>query len=780
MKQKLELLAPAGSMDALKAAFGNGADAVYLGASAFGARAGAGFDDDALRQALRFAHLHRKKIYVTVNILVREDELPAVRQTLRRLSDWGADAVILQDLGILKICREEFPLLPVHASTQMALHNQAGVECLKTLGARRVVLARECAPEEIRRAAQAGLEIEIFCHGALCVSVSGQCLFSAMIGGRSGNRGRCAQPCRLPYRYRGETGAWLSPRDICARDILPELKSAGVTSLKIEGRLKRPEYVAVVTRAYRDALDALEAGRFERADAREADALRQIFCRGGFSQGYLGAPRDAAIIDPARTAPLGLPMGEAAACLRRGGTLLAQVRLQRPLHNGDGLEIDNQEIRYSGPEMKAGEEALLRLRDSVRRGAQVRRTEDETQLSAARETYTDEAINRALAIPFDATLTAFPGAPLSLRVTDGESVVQLAGDICAAAENRPADETAARRALGKTGGTPFALRSLTMKTQNAFIPAAALNALRRDALDKLAEARIAAHPRFSAAAQQFSYTAAPLGAPRLMARTHRADEIAALLAAGADEVHFVPDDCRASALSRALDALPEGTRVVLPAQCDEETLEGLFAMLRDRPVCLSSPGQIGLDWRDAIAGEGVPVMNGEAMRTLRALGCKGVTLSRELSANDIAALPENVAEAILPVYGRTRLMLLNHCPARAQRGLTQGREHCTLCRQGQGAAHTVLTDRLGAAYPLLPQRLPGGCLIALLSPLPLHLGEALRALENKPLSYQLNFTDEAPDTRLALVRYYQALLRGERAAAPGVRGTLGRFADGVL
>ena len=174
MKQKLELLAPAGSMDALKAAFGNGADAVYLGASAFGARAGAGFDDDALRQALRFAHLHRKKIYVTVNILVREDELPAVRQTLRRLSDWGADAVILQDLGILKICREEFPLLPVHASTQMALHNQAGVECLKALGARRVVLARECSPEEIRRAAQAGLEIEIFCHGALCVSVSGQ------------------------------------------------------------------------------------------------------------------------------------------------------------------------------------------------------------------------------------------------------------------------------------------------------------------------------------------------------------------------------------------------------------------------------------------------------------------------------------------------------------------------------------------------------------------------------------------------------------------------------
>ena len=274
---ELELLAPAGGMDALRAAFANGADAVYLGASAFGARASAGFDEAALREAMCLAHLHRKKIYVTVNILTKEREMDGVRQTLSLLSSLGADAVLVQDLGVLKICREEFPELPVHASTQMALHNAAGVRLSRSLGAARAVMARECDLHELRLAAQTGLEIEAFCHGALCVSCSGQCLFSSMIGGRSGNRGRCAQPCRLPYAYQGKAGAWLSPRDLCARDELQAMADAGVYSFKIEGRLKRPEYVAVVTRSYRNALDDVLAGRFHPADPAEKERLTQIF-----------------------------------------------------------------------------------------------------------------------------------------------------------------------------------------------------------------------------------------------------------------------------------------------------------------------------------------------------------------------------------------------------------------------------------------------------------------------------------------------------------------------
>ena len=239
---KLENLAPAGNREALDRAAAAGADAVYLGYAAFSARAGAGnFDAPALREAVHFAHLHHIRVHVTVNTLIKDEELPGVLDVLRLLNEVGVDAVLVQDLGVMHLCRTCFPDLPVHASTQMALHNASGAAFCKKHGLTRVVLARECSLAEIRKAADVGLEVEVFGHGAQCVAVSGQCLFSSMIGGRSGNRGRCAQPCRLQYTYRGRTAAWLSPRDVCLRDHLPDLVKAGACSVKLEGRLKRPE-----------------------------------------------------------------------------------------------------------------------------------------------------------------------------------------------------------------------------------------------------------------------------------------------------------------------------------------------------------------------------------------------------------------------------------------------------------------------------------------------------------------------------------------------------------
>ena len=775
-----ELLAPAGSMDALRAALANGADAVYLGAAAFGARASAGFDEKTLKEALALAHLHRKKIYVTVNILVKESELAGVRSTLALLDGLGADAVLVQDLGVLKICREEFPALPVHASTQMALHNASGAALLKRLGAKRAVLARECDLDAIRRAAACGIEIEAFCHGALCVSCSGQCLFSSMIGGRSGNRGRCAQPCRLPYAYQGKAGAWLSPRDLCARDELNALAQAGVYSFKIEGRLKRPEYVAVVTRAYRNALDALREGRFAPMDETEKDALTQIFSRGGFTLGYAAPGRDAAVIDPERVKPAGLLLGKVERVYRKGGALLADVLLQRDLHAGDGLEIEGQELRYSGPEMKKGQRAALRLRESVRTDSAVRRTEDESQLAAARETYAGEALNQALPIPFDAVLTAYPGAEITLAVTDGESEITARGETCEEAQKKALDAEVARRALEKTGGTPFVLRELRVHTQDAFVPAAAMNALRRNALAALASARIEKQPRPSASPERFGVPARGAWTPRLIVKTQDAGEIPALLDAGADEVLLFPRDFREAALRPLLDApWPEKTRLCLPAQCDEETLQFLraFAEKAGCPVCLSSPGQAGLFPKGDLAGEGVPVMNGEAIRMLAHLGCGSVTLSRELSKKEIRGLPPDMCELILPVYGRARLMLLNHCPMRTQMGLSEGRASCALCAAGRGALGTCLTDRMGANYPLMPVRTASGCQIELMADKPLHLSGLLAGLP--PLSFLLSFTDEPGEARIALTRHYAALLRGETPPPLAVRGTAGRFLDGV-
>ena len=238
---KLENLAPAGNREALDRAAAAGADAVYLGYAAFSARAGAGnFDEEQLREAVHFAHLHHIRVHVTVNTLIKDGELAGVMDVLRLLNEVKVDAVLVQDLGVMHLARTCFPDLPIHASTQMALHNAAGVRFVQRHGLTRAVLARECSLSEIRKASDVGIEIEVFGHGAQCVAVSGQCLFSSMIGGRSGNRGRCAQPCRLPYTYRGETAAWLSPRDVCMRDHLPELVKAGACSIKLEGRLKRP------------------------------------------------------------------------------------------------------------------------------------------------------------------------------------------------------------------------------------------------------------------------------------------------------------------------------------------------------------------------------------------------------------------------------------------------------------------------------------------------------------------------------------------------------------
>ena len=780
---KLELLAPAGSMDALKAAIANGADAVYLGAASFGARASAGFDDTALREALDFCHLRRKNIYVTVNILIKERELDSVRHTLSLLSHLGADAALVQDLGVLKICREEFPELPVHASTQMALHNASGAALLKFLGASRAVMARECSLEEIRKAAETGIEIEAFCHGALCVSCSGQCLFSSMIGGRSGNRGRCAQPCRLPYTYEGVSGAWLSPRDLCARDELDAMAEAGVYSFKIEGRLKRPEYVAVVTRAYRKALDALLEGKFTPADPEEKESLTQIFSRGGFTLGYPGADRDAAIIDPARVKPVGVKIGTVKKVYQKGASLLCDVPLLKILHNGDSLEIGAQEIRYSGPEVSAGQIAVLRLRDKVKIGEAVQRTEDESQLAAARETYGEEAINASLPIPFDACLTAYPGKPLQLTVTDGESTLEAFGEAVQPAQSKPLDTAAAQRSLEKTGGTPFRLRRLTVKTAGAFVPASALNALRREALDDLAAARIAAQPRARKEQAIYSFAPREIPSPRLLVKTRNPEEISALLSAGADEVLLYPGDFREETLLPLLRApgIPwNRTRLCLPSQLSQDTQEALKCATEELhiPVCLSSPNQLGDFPKGSMAGEGVPVMNGEAVRLLAHLGCGSVTLSRELSENEILDIPENICELILPVYGRTRLMLLNHCPMRTKLGLQKNREACEMCAQGKGALGTCLTDRMKAAYPLFPVRTEEGCQIELMSSQPLHLGARLDKMQKR--SWLLTFTDETDEERKRVTAYYAALLRGQGSRPLPIRDAYGRFLDGVL
>ena len=291
--EKVEILAPAGSMESLVAAINKGADAVYLGGNKFSARAYASnFDNDNMLKAVDYAHSYDVKIYVTLNTILKENEIEEAVRYVGYLYEIGVDALIIQDLGLLKRIKEDFPLMEVHASTQMTIHNGEAAVYFKDKGFHRIVLSREMTLEEIKYISKdLGIETEMFVHGAICVAYSGQCLMSSMIGGRSGNRGRCAQPCRMEYTLRGEKsgetkGHLLSPKDMCTIEDVEDIVETGVYSLKIEGRMKRAEYVAGVVDNYKKAVNKVLYNKKydEQAGKRQ---LLQLFNRSGFTNAYL-------------------------------------------------------------------------------------------------------------------------------------------------------------------------------------------------------------------------------------------------------------------------------------------------------------------------------------------------------------------------------------------------------------------------------------------------------------------------------------------------------------
>lgn len=777
MKPKPELLSPAGGMDALRAAVSAGADAVYLGAAAFGARAGAGFSDDDLRQAIRFAHLYGRRVYVTVNTLLKQSEWPQMKPLIAKLADWRADAVIVQDLGLLSLIKTEFPGLCVHASTQMSVHNASGAALLMELGVSRVVLARECSPDDVRAVAATGIETEVFVHGAQCVSVSGQCQFSAHIGGRSGNRGRCAQPCRLPYSYRGREGALLSMRDLNLLFALPRLLEAGASSFKIEGRLKRPEYVTVVTRAYRQALDAAMDGLpFDGAGSQ--DAMERVFSR-GFTQGHAGGRQDADLINPDRVSHQGRRIGAVKSLQRRTGFFLAEALLTQTLRQGDGLQLRGsaeQDFIYSGPDVAAGGTAILRLRAPAKPGDAVWRLQDEAQLRAARE---DALLLPS--IPVDALLSARPGEPARLTLKAGAAIAAAEGPAPAPAQRQPLDVESARNALSKTGGTPFTLDRLELDSPvPAFLSVAALNRLRRDGLTALETALADAHPVSPAAAPSFHFGDPPAPAPcppRLYAILHMDADRQAVREAGAARLVLAPDDFRAGQPEKWLAQLAEDDLLLLPRQMDGETLSRLAPLLMESgaSVMADNIGQLRLPLQGPLyTGEGVPAWNAGSLRLLAGLGVRGAVLSRELSREEIGALPKDVLELILPVYGRAQLMQLNHCPERLYRGLSAGRAGCRLCERGEGARGRALQDRFGCRYPLSPVFFDRGCLIPLCHHKPLHLS----ILAAPGMSWIMDLRLEAPEAAVAVTRHYAALMAGDPPGDPGVPEP-GRYLEGV-
>ena len=780
----MELLSPAGNREALVAAIACGADAVYLGYTAFGARSYAGnFDADGLRDALAYAHERGKKIYVTVNTLVKQCEIDDLCDVLDLLSEVGVDAVLVQDMGVARMIQQRYPQLVLHASTQMTINNAQGAQLMKNMGFSRVVPARECSLEELRKMADVGVEVEAFAHGALCVAVSGQCLFSSMIGGRSGNRGRCAQPCRLPYTLEdGTSGYLLSTKDLMLIDRIPELRDAGVYSFKLEGRMKRPEYVGVITRAYREALDAAEAHVDYHPSKSVIEGLRQVFNRGGFTEGYVMGKSNAALMSWERPNHWGIPVGKIMAM--RGP--LAQVHLTRSLNDGDGLQSrgrEETEFTYFGNDMAAGSEATVRIASKQARvGDEVFRLTDAAQMKEIREIMAHEQVH----IPLDMHLYAVPGKPPVLTVSDDDRhcVESTAEQTVAEAQQRALNQDMAAKQLSKLGGTPYTLRTLTLESENAFMTASMLNGLRRDALEKIREARI----EIKQTDRRF------VSKPCQMAKQEhllivQGEDLAnakALLDCGADVFEWQPQVYRLDALNHALEHA-DGVKptLVLPAVMHSDELKHLHTWVEQNAdklsgVVANNPGQLALAWPVRVSGgQGLNVMNHACAEFYAALHVDRLTVSCELNQKELRDLFAVGGNYVMEAYGRTQLMLLNHCPRRTRNGDEKQDNRCDACAK-LGGCPEIYTDRKGYRFPLRRLQMEHGCVLRFYNSVETDMAKYADKLAGFSVSLRLAFTDEPLERQKEITASYRSVLDNGRALhTPAAHATAGQLLRGV-
>ena len=486
-----EVLAPAGTYECFRAAINAGADAVYLGGSMFGARAFAGnFEEAELIKAIRTAHLYGRKVYLTVNTLLRNDELEKLVQYVKPYYEEGLDAVIVQDYGVFAVLREAFPGLDLHASTQMTITGKYGAQLLKDMGAARVVPARELSAKEIRDIYDnVDVEIESFVHGALCYCYSGQCLLSSMIGGRSGNRGRCAQPCRLTYSANGISEKYLlSPKDMCTIEAVPDILDAGVYSLKIEGRMKSPEYVAGVSYAYRKYVDMyLEKGRDGyRVEERDIRQLMDLYNRGGFCKGYYYAQNDKAMMTFDRPNHQGTVIGN----IKNGELILSQE-----VNPGDVLEFPDGSEYTTPTGKKSGRLALPKgVLKNPKNGAAVYRTRNNELLGQLRAGYIDNDIK----IPVRMEIFLKSGERACLKLLSGDKELVVYGDVLEPSDKRPAVREDVVKQLKKLGGTVFTSDEGSIVTDiqgSPFVPVRLLNDLRRNALEELESMLLSGYKR---------------------------------------------------------------------------------------------------------------------------------------------------------------------------------------------------------------------------------------------------------------------------------------------
>ncbi|WP_445900314.1 DUF3656 domain-containing U32 family peptidase [Desulfitobacterium sp. THU1] len=766
----MELLAPAGSFEAFKAAVENGADAVYLGGQSFNARANAAnFSLDELRKVVQYAHEREAMVYVTVNILIADREFPELYDYLYDLYDIGVDALILQDIGVAELIQSILPEMERHASTQMTINTTWGVRHAERLGFQRVVFAREVTAEEMKKiSATTPLDIEVFVHGALCICYSGQCLMSSYIGGRSGNRGRCAQPCRLTYQLMNEDKTdllaeanlgnhLLSPRDLNFVEEIRNLQECGVYSLKVEGRMKRPEYVATVIRVYRRALDQVlseEKGVGSGVTEEEKTELLQIFNR-DFSQGYFHGHPGAELMSYARPNNRGIRLGR---ITKNTGSQL-EIRLEAYLRPGDGIEIwtsrgregitvnkvcrGKNEIEVGNP----GDIVQIDFVGKSHPGDRVFKTHDELLMDKARQSFQEGKEQRKR--PLKMRLMGSIGEVMTLEVEDRHKQVKVSSSIPAQqAMKRPLTQEYAFQQLGRLGTTPFWLEELELEVEDGvMLPVSELNEMRRLAVEGLLqsahayeritrgvyrqrlkdwkdrlqgeqEKQIQQH-RASSTRETKGHTHRDLGlvaAKSLTVAISDLEGVKAAIIAGARRIALGGERWR-SRKGMSLEDIRSAVKLCkeqgadcllrLPRILNEEQSAWWQENLKkirdweDRPsIMISNLGELEMlkvldsDWTFEVDYP-VNLFNEAAIAHFLRLGARGVTLSTELEHSQI----ENLArwpKTELFVFGDLEMMVSEYCPVGATLGGKKGSKCSVPCVK---EPH-YLRDRMKYDFPI--------------------------------------------------------------------------------
>lgn len=503
----VELLSPVGNFECLKAAVQNGADSVYFGGDIFSARAFAkNFSTKELKNVISYAKLRGVKTNLTLNTLIKNNEFSDALELAKSAYENGIDAIIVQDLGLAMKLIHTYPDLPIHGSTQMTVHNLNGALELQELGFKRVVLSRELSANEIAYICKnSDIEIECFIHGALCISYSGQCLFSSIIGGRSGNRGKCAGPCRLPFELLEDgkninSGYLLSTRDLCGLDYLPFLIEAGVTCFKIEGRMKSPEYVATVTRIYRKYIDLACSGNEYIVDKKDRKELLQMFNRGMSSPGHLSNEPNTKLVFKEKPNNMGLFLGIVQKYNPKKG--LITLKLNEPISIGDTISLEKETGSYTVSELMKNEHNITqteigqivtigRMKGKISSGDKIFKLSSKSLNQQAQESYEKE--NKK--IPLNCKVTIQRNKPISINVSSNSSIpvyknlnVNCLLDFAPVdAKNKPLNKDTVIQQISKTASTPYIFENISvLLDDNVFLPKLSiLNELRRVALSEV-------------------------------------------------------------------------------------------------------------------------------------------------------------------------------------------------------------------------------------------------------------------------------------------------------